>query len=208
VGVIESAGLAGVLVALAALPSSSVALVVARSATFGVANGVAVAAGVVLGDLVFVALAILGLSAAAEALGGFFVVLKVLAGCYLLWLGVSMLRAGAPEPEPRIQSQAAGTGHVATSFVAGFVLTLGDVKAILFYASLFPLFVDLSAISAADIVLVCVLTVLSIGGVKTAYAVFAAKAAAFARRRRFGRAPQRIAGGLMLGAGSYMILKA
>jgi len=46
---------------LAAMPSTSVALVVTRSATLGVGNGFSVAAGIVLGDLVFVMLAILGL---------------------------------------------------------------------------------------------------------------------------------------------------
>jgi len=48
---------------LAALPSASVALVITRSATLGVANGIAVSAGIVLGDLIFILLAIFGLSA-------------------------------------------------------------------------------------------------------------------------------------------------
>ncbi|WP_369334585.1 LysE family transporter, partial [Pectobacterium brasiliense] len=51
------------MIALAAMPSSSVALVVIRSATLGVRHGVATALGIVVGDLLFVVLAIAGLVA-------------------------------------------------------------------------------------------------------------------------------------------------
>jgi threonine/homoserine/homoserine lactone efflux protein len=54
---------------LAAIPSASVALVVTRSATLGIKNGISVACGIVLGDLIFVALAILGMSVLAETMG-------------------------------------------------------------------------------------------------------------------------------------------
>lgn len=70
--IIESTALLGIMVTLAAMPSTSVALVVTRAATLGVKNGIAVAAGIVVGDLLFVMLVILGLSALAEALGSFF----------------------------------------------------------------------------------------------------------------------------------------
>lgn len=66
--IIESLTLLGIMVALAAMPSASVALVVTRSATLGVANGLAVSAGIVLGDLVFITFAIFGLSVVAETL--------------------------------------------------------------------------------------------------------------------------------------------
>lgn len=73
-----------IMLTLAALPSASVALVVTRSATAGFANGVAVALGIVVGDLLFVALAILGLSLLAETMGAFFAILKYLGGAYLI----------------------------------------------------------------------------------------------------------------------------
>jgi threonine/homoserine/homoserine lactone efflux protein len=48
------------MITLAAIPSTSVALVVTRSATMNPANGVAVTTGIMLGDLIIVVLAILG----------------------------------------------------------------------------------------------------------------------------------------------------
>jgi len=46
--IIDIITLLGIMIALAALPSASVALVITRSATLGVANGVAVTAGIIL----------------------------------------------------------------------------------------------------------------------------------------------------------------
>lgn len=48
--IVESITLFGIMMALAAVPSTSVALVITRSATLGIRNGLAVAMGIVLGD--------------------------------------------------------------------------------------------------------------------------------------------------------------
>ena len=204
--IFQALTLFAVMVSLAALPSSSVALVVTRSATAGVSNGIAVAVGIVLGDLLFVLLAILGLTAIAELMGGFFTILKVVGGLYLIWLGVSLLTAKSSQlslPESKH-----GTKGFLVSVFAGFLLTLGDIKAIIFYASLFPFFIDLDSASAVDYTLVVAITIASVGSVKILYAVFASKVAAYAQRKQMGTAPQKVAGGLMVSVGSYVVFKA
>jgi len=69
-----------IMLALAAMPSASVALVVARSSSFGFRNGIATAIGIVAGDLIFVAIAILGMSALAVVMGSVFSVFKYIGG--------------------------------------------------------------------------------------------------------------------------------
>lgn len=202
----EAIPLFGIMVALAAVPGASVVLVVTRSATLGVANGIAVSAGIVLGDLVFLGLAILGLAAAAEALGSLFVFLKFMAGLYLLWLGFSLLwKSGGTEVVP---GNVNGEGGLLASFLAGVVLTLADVKAIVFYASILPLFMDMSALQAPDIAAIVLITVFSVGGVKVVYAALANRVAAWARRAKLETTTRRVAGSLMLGAGGCLIVKA
>jgi len=192
--------------ALAAIPSVSVALVIARSATLGVANGLAVAAGIVLGDLIFVALAILGLSVVAEIMGGFFMVLKVLGGLYLLWFGLYLLST-RNMAIITVKNDYAKSSLV-TSFIAGFLLTLGDIKAIVFYASLLPVFVDLSTIQAPSTAVIGLITLFSVGGVKFIYAVYANKIAAYAKKTNMEASARKVAGGLMVGVGGYLIVKA
>jgi threonine/homoserine/homoserine lactone efflux protein len=202
----QSITLLGIMVAFAALPSASVALVIARSATLGIVNGLAVSAGIVLGDLVFIALAVMGLSVVAEAMGSLFMVVKILGGLYLIWLGYSLFSKNRATKITANKNN--NKRSLAASFMAGLVLTLGDIKAIIFYASLLPVFVNLSAIQTSDIVVLIFITAFSVGGVKSIYAIFANKAAAYAQKTNTEVAARKAVGGLMVGAGGYLIVKA
>jgi threonine/homoserine/homoserine lactone efflux protein len=193
-----------VMITLAAIPSSSVALVVVRSATLGIRNGIAAALGIVVGDLVFVAMAMVGLAAMAEMMGALFAVLRYLAAAYLIWFGFGLIRSGAKTEKPADLHR---TGGMGASFAAGFVLTLGDVKAILFYAALFPVFVDVSALTTFDVGVIGTITLIGVGGVKVVYAL-AARAIARASQGFPLRRPIRMAAGtLLIGAGGYLIAK-
>ncbi|WP_027330414.1 LysE family translocator [Marinimicrobium agarilyticum] len=203
-GLVETILLFAVMTALALVPSTSVALVVVRSSTAGFLNGGAVAAGVVVGDLIFVCLAVLGMAALAEAMGSVFLVLRYLAGAYLVWFGISLMRS---KPSLKLKTPERSASTLSASFLSGLFLTLGDVKAILFYASLFPAVVDLAAITASDIAIIVVLTIVAVGGVKLGYAYSATKIVSFSRSFKGARAIKASAGGLMAVTGAYLIVK-
>jgi len=193
-----------IMIALAAIPSSSVALVVIRSATLDVRNGIAAAFGIVAGDLVFVVMAILGLTALSEVMGAFFAIIRYIAAGYLLWFGFGLIRGAT---KPKALEATIPKGGMSASFVSGLALTLGDVKAILFYASLFPTFVDVSALGTPDIVLILVVTTLAVGSVKIVYALAAKTIVTASRGFAYERQVRMTAGGLMMGAGGYLIVK-
>ena len=204
--IIDSISLFVIMITLAIIPSTSVALVVTRSVTLGVANGVAVSFGIVLGDLIFILLAILGLSVVAETMGGFFLVIKYLGAAYLLWLGYTLLTSSN---RTTITVSTNNTkGSFIASFLAGFFLTLGDIKAIFFYVSLFPTFIDLSSLKMTDIFIIMLVTTVTVGGVKIAYAISARKVAAMTKGLKLENRAKKVAGGFMVGAGSYLIVKA
>ncbi|AZZ95619.1 LysE family translocator [Hahella sp. KA22] len=192
------------MLALAAIPSSSVALVVARSSVSGFAHGAAVTAGVVCGDLIFVCLAILGMTTLADTLGGLFLIIRYLAGTYLIWFGLSLIRSRSTLT---LRFTAPAKSRLATSFSAGLLLTLGDVKAILFYSSLFPVFVDMSSLTAPDITTIIAITVLAVGSVKLLYALLAQKIAARFINSPMANAAKTVAGGALVGTGAYLIVK-
>ncbi len=193
-----------IMVTLAAIPSTSLALVVTRSATMNLANGVAASMGIVLGDMFFVMLAILGLTALSEIMGGFFLAVKFTAGIYLIWFGISLIRSKTKNLVCKYSGP--GSGIIA-SFLAGLFVTLGDVKAIVFYATLFPAFIDISTLTLPDIVIILFVTVVTVGSVKLAYAFAATKAMAIGKELGAGNKVQLISGALMVGAGSYLIAK-
>lgn len=201
---VEALTLFGIMVSLAALPSASVALVVTRSATLGLANGLAVVGGIILGDLIFILLAILGLSVVSQLMGDLFILVKYLGAFYLIWLGYTLLTSA--KPSTKEDSDAVKKQHMATSFFAGLVLTLGDVKAIFFYASLFPLFVNLVSFQTIDILVILSLVLFSLGSVKILYAYSASKIVSFISDKS-NRLARKTVGGFMLAAGGYLIVK-
>lgn len=202
---VEIIALFVVMTILALVPSTSVALVVARSSTAGFLNGSAVAAGIVVGDLVFVFLAVLGMTALAEVMGSLFLIMKYLAGAYLIWFGIGLLKS---KQSPPVEASGRSASTLSASFLSGLFLTLGDVKAIFFYASLFPAFVDLATIKTSDITIIVVLTMVAVGGVKLGYAYSATRIASFARGFKAERSVKVTAGGFMVAAGAYLMAKA
>lgn len=193
-----------IMIVLAAVPSCSVVLVVTRAATLGIRDGAAVAAGIVVGDLTFAALAILGMSALAEMMGTFFAIVRYIGAAYLIWLGFSLICSRKSTAVPTSNS---GGSTMIASFASGLLLTLGDVKAILFYASLFPTFVDMAHLTVLDIVVIFVVTALTVGGVKLIYAFAARSIISRLHTQRSHRHARTLAGSLMIGTGTYIIAK-
>ena len=189
---------------LAALPSASVLLVVSRSITHGVPSGLAVALGIVLGDLLFVGFALLGLTALAEVMGSAFALVKYIGGMYLVWFGISLLRSA---PSISVTPNRSPKRSLASSLLAGFALTLGDLKAILFYSSLLPMFIKPGTASAFDVVIVLMATIFSVGGVKSYYALIASKLMDKLAASNGVRHVRPAAGVTLVGAGFYVMAK-
>lgn len=201
-GLLEAAALFAIMVPLAAMPSSSVALVVVRSASAGRWHGASAAAGIVAGDLVFVAMALLGMAVLAQQWSAVFAIVKYAGAAYLFWLGLTLIRA------PSVRSIATTSTTRRTllaDFLAGLVLTLGDVKAVVFYASLFPALVDLSRIGAADVALIVIITMVAVGGVKGIYVLFAARIVERLQGRISAAWPGKVGGVLLIGCGVTLI---
>ncbi len=163
------AALFGVMVILAFIPSVSVLTVSARSAACGFVHGAFATIGIVVGDVIFILLAIFGLAVLADALGGLFILVKYLGGAYLIGLGVVLWRSKLKtiEAEKFIESS------LLSSFLAGLFITLGDQKAILFYFGFFPAFIDLSVMTYVDACIIILIASVAVGGVKLGYAYMA-----------------------------------
>lgn len=205
-GVLETVSLFLVMLTLALIPSSSVALVVTRSVTHGVPNGISVSLGIVLGDLIFILLAILGLSVVAETMGWLFLTIKYIGATYLIWLGFALFTS---KPTAIISVKKTNQKRsLVASFLAGLFLTLGDIKAIFFYVSLFPMFVSLESLHLADVLIIMLVTIVSVGGVKIFYAITANKVALMSKEYNLENKAKKVAGGFMVGAGAYLIVKA
>lgn len=192
------------MVILAAIPSLSVLTVLTRSASFGLIHGVFTTLGIVVGDVVFILIAIWGLSLLAATLGGIFIAIKYLGGFYLIFLGIGLCWS---KPKSNLKAGEVTGSSLVSSFLAGLLITLGDQKATLFYLGFFPAFLDMSEISYVETAVVVATAIVAVGGVKLAYA-FMANSAKFLVSPRVKNSLNTAAGCVMIAVGVFVITKA
>lgn len=196
--------LSGSMFVLAIIPGPSVFAVVARSIASGFSHGFITTIGIVAGDFIFILLAIYGLWAIAETLEGLFFLVKYLGGAYLIWLGTGLLRSKPTAVEVE------GVNEISwwSNFLCGLFITLGDPKAILFYMSFLPAFVDLSSIDSLDTGFIMLSAMFAVGGAKLGYAYMAHKARVLFKKGRSKRVINFSAASVMMGTGIFLIVKA
>lgn len=150
---------AGAFVILAVSPGPGLVAILSRTLGGGYTAGLAVTAGLVIGDAVFLAIAMVGLSAIASAMGPLFQIIKYAGAAYLIWLGVQAFRSASA---PVSIEAAPSRGGLVKDLGLGLVVTLGNPKPIIFYGALLPTFLDLSRIGVLDfVVLMSVVVVVS-----------------------------------------------
>lgn len=191
-------GFGAAMFVLAVTPGPGVFAAVSQALSSGFRSSLAVIAGIVLGDLVFLLLAVFGLAAIAHALGDLFFVIRILGGAYLIWLGWKMWTG---EPEPFHGSGRALDRNGLKRFLGGLFITLGNPKVILFYAGFLPTFIDLTRLKTLDIALVAGLVALILSGVTGAYSFAASRARSLFSSQRASRNMNRSAGTVMIGTG-------
>ncbi|MGT2485203.1 LysE family translocator [Methylobacterium oryzae CBMB20] len=187
----------------AAIPGPGVVALVARALGSGFGAAMAFSIGLILGDLTYLAAAIFGLSLIAEALGTAFVVVRYGAALYLAYLALRLWRAAGAGT--RVEGEARDGPW--TSFVAGLTITLGNPKTIAFYLAILPTLVDLSGVTASDVVALVVLTAAILLAVMTPYAALAARARESLRRPAVRARLNRCAAAIMAGAAFWTVLR-
>lgn len=115
------------------------------------------AMGVVVGDVLWPLLAVLGVSWLVDQLDGVMTILRWVAVVMFLWMGWALIRAkgSALSADSRLTRPGMWAG-----FIAGLVVILGNPKAILFYMGVLPGFFDLTQVTAWDIAVICGLSLI------------------------------------------------
>jgi threonine/homoserine/homoserine lactone efflux protein len=160
--------------AMAAVPSLSVLLVASRAVAHGMRDAAAAAFGIVLADIAFIMLALFGLSLLQQTSPLAFTALKIAGALWLVMLAWQLSRPTIPRsaiPHPPAGSDRSGStpSHYG-ALVMGFVLTIGDQKAVLFYLGFMPAFIDIESLTAADAVIIALIALVAVGGTKLLWA--------------------------------------
>ena len=127
----------------------------ARALSGGFRAAWPLAFGVVVGDVLWPLLAVLGVSWLVSQFADFMTVLRWVASITFLVMGWLLIR----NADKSIANDARLTRPgMWAGFLAGVAVILGNPKAILFYMGVLPGFFDLTKLTAPDIALICFLS--------------------------------------------------
>ncbi|WP_047049578.1 LysE family translocator [Vibrio mexicanus] len=188
----------------AAIPGPSVLAVVSRTLSAGWIQGLLVVIGVLIADYVFIVLAITGLAFIANLMGDLAGIIKYLGVVYLFWLAYrTWCQPAVTSDITEVKSKAAS--HA--SLLTGFIMTLSNPKAILFYMGFFPAFINLQAITVQQSFIVIAISTLAVGGVLSLYALFATKSRRYFVNSQSKHWLNKICGGAFASCGTFLLLR-
>jgi threonine/homoserine/homoserine lactone efflux protein len=187
----------------AVIPGPGVFATVSRALGAGFRSSLALIAGIISGDMVYLLFALFGLSSLAGVLGSFFFLVKWIGGLYLVWLGIRMwMAAGQTRSEENKKRRRLSGGYI-----DGLLVSLSNPKVILFYCGFLPAFLDFSRLGALDIVLVGAIVPVALAAGLILYALAARSAGVFLGRSPAAAWTSRVAGVVLIAAGTMIALR-
>jgi threonine/homoserine/homoserine lactone efflux protein len=134
---------AGALALVAGSPGPSIAALVARVISRGYQGVIPFIAAMWIGEAIWLALAVFGLSVIAQTFYWAFLTIKYLGLCYLAYLAYKMWTAPVAVKEDGLPKADSSF----RLFLTGLAVTLGNPKIMVLYLMLLPTIIDLAHVS-------------------------------------------------------------
>ncbi len=128
----------------AAIPGPGMTALVARSVSGGAITGFTMLTGLILGDLIYLSVAVFGLAVIAHTYTSIFILINWAASLYLCMLAWQFWRY---QPQAINIDQKATKRELASAWFSGLTITLGNPKTIAFYLAILPLVISLDNVS-------------------------------------------------------------
>ena len=190
--------------ALAVLMPGPDAFVVMRTALAGGRRaGVWAGAGSAVGNLLWGAASVVGVTGLLAASGAAFSAVKLAGAVYLVYLGVQSLRAARRGETLTAEAAAGERLSAATAFRRGLASDLLNVKVGLFFTALMPQFMSADAAALLPAAMVAAMGAI-VFVLMAGYAYVAARLSATLRRRRSAQAVNGTVGTILLALGARL----
>lgn len=185
----------------AAIPGPGIAGLIGQSLGNGLRASIFFIIGIALGDIAYLTVAIAGLAAIAQLFSGAFLAIKVFGGTYLIYLAYKFWVSEAGLTNVESSKNRSGL----SALLAGFAVTLGNPKTIIFYLALLPTVLDLNAVGLSEWLLLSTLTVAVLFATLTPYAVLAYRARKMMSSSEALLRLNRFAAGIIGAAGMFIL---
>ena len=194
---------AGALLLNAGTPGPSVMALVSRVLTNGWRDVFPFLLAMWLGEVIWLTMALAGLTTLAQTFQAGFMVLKWLGVAYLAWLAVKMWRQPAKIANEKLPRRASSV----SMFGAGMAVTLGNPKIMVFYIALLPSLIDISSVGIAQWAVLAGVTLLMLAAIDLTWTFLAHKARAFLRTPSAVRFANRISALTLGGAAASIAIR-
>ena len=181
-----------------ATPGPGIAAIVARCVTGGIRGAPAFIAGFMIGDIVWLVIAAMGLATLARNAHFIFAIIKYLGAAYLLYIAYRLW--SAPLAAVDTSGGEKRVDRNLQTFLGGLSLTLGNPKVMVFFLAILPTFVNLETLTFLGMLEIIGVIFLVQPLVLGSYAIAAARAQRFFRNPRALRLLNRGSGTIMAGA--------
>jgi threonine/homoserine/homoserine lactone efflux protein len=189
----------------AAIPGPGITALVARALGSGFMASFWMSVGLILGDITYLIAVLLGLALLAQTFGTAFLVIKWLGVAYLAWLAWKLWTAGIiGQNIEALQSRERPWATV----LAGWTLTLGNPKTMIFYIAITPTIINLQTVTLADGAMLVAITAAVLLIVIVPYLVLAAKARGLFQKPKTLRLINRTAAGFLGAAAAAIAFRA
>ncbi len=187
-------------IVLVIVPGPTVTLIVANSLRHGTRAGLLNIAGTQLGLALMIAIVIAGLASLIEAMGWWFIWVKLAGAIYLVWLGIKLLRSSGSLAAPAAAPKPRGG-----FFLQGFLVLMSNPKVLILFGALIPQFIDPAGDYVRQVLLLGMTAMATAFVFDSGYAVLTGKIGALLSQRRV-RLLSQISGLCLIGGGAWLAL--
>lgn len=193
-------------IAVAALtvlsPGPGVLMTITNALRFGFKGTVGGIFGIAAGAFLVAGISATALGAVLAASAIAFAIMKFIGAAYLIYLGVKLWKSSPPD----FSNRSAHEARLLRRFGEGLSLQITNPKAIFFFLSVFPQFIEPGAGYKAQFALLVVSYAILVVCIHTIYALFAHRARGWLTSERGGSILNRAGGVTFVGFGAALAL--
>ena len=182
-------------------PGPAVFLAIYNGAVNGVKCVVVSALGNIIGLMLLSTLSITGLSAILLASATLFMAVKIIGACYLIYLGIKQIQSSNKDKKGSSYKLEQQQRSLLSYFKEGFVVAITNPKPIIFFAALFPQFLDTEQSLLAQFSIMTLIFMLFSFMSLSTYGYLAQRAKGFLSNSNNVKWFHRISGGLFVSMG-------
>lgn len=170
-------------------PGPGVVMTLTNALRYGVRSTFGGILGIAFGALIVAAISATSVGVLLATSAVAFTILKFVGAAYLIYLGIKLWKS----PSINVIEQPAQDTSFSKHFIEGLSLQLTNPKAVFFFISIFPQFIDLQSNYSVQFSILVATYIALVLGIHSIYALFAKRAKQWFISERGGRALNKVA---------------